>query len=72
MGHWNNRIVREFELGEPIYLLAEVYYDNDKPSGYRPAVLVSDSVEGMQEIADRFLKAVSQPVLEASDIHEEV
>lgn len=70
MAYWNNRIVREFELGEPVYVLAEVYYDNDEPFGYRPAVLVSDSVEGMQEIADRLLKAVSQPVLEASDMHD--
>lgn len=70
MAYWNNRVVREIECGEPVYVLAEVYYDNDEPFGYRPAVLVSDSVEGMQEIADRLLKAVSQPVLEASDMHD--
>lgn len=70
MAYWNNRVVREIECGEPVYVLAEVYYDNDEPFGYRPAVLVAETIEEMQEIADRLLKAVSQPVLEASDMQD--
>jgi hypothetical protein len=49
------------------YTFAEVFYNNEGvPDSYSDVCMVSETIEGMQEIADRLLMATAQPVLDAT------
>jgi hypothetical protein len=68
---WNYRVIKlhqpDFE-GDACYQFAEVYYDSEnEPVGYSECSMLSDTVEGLQELADRLLKATTQPVLDEKD-----
>jgi hypothetical protein len=75
---WNHRIVRFEDEGVNIddngraipcdwYQIQEVHYKNGVPVGYCNFSVGSETVEGLQELVDRLLKASALPVLNASD-----
>jgi hypothetical protein len=71
---WNHRVLRHIDAwGDEYYTFAEVFYDdNDKPEGYSTVCMVGDNLDEMREIANRLLRAVDQPVLEATIFESEV
>lgn len=71
---WNHRVLRHIDAwGDEYYTFAEVFYDdNDKPEGYSTVCMVGDNIDEMREIANRLLRAVDQPVLEATIFESEV
>lgn len=72
--NWNHRVIRfKDETGEVFHKFAEVFYNDDGTlMGYHDPFMWSEEVNGMQELADRLLKASAQPVLDESDFPEEV
>lgn len=72
--NWNHRVVRfKDETGEVFHKFAEVFYNDDGTLiGYHEPFMWSEDIAGMQELADRLLKATAQPVLDESDFAEEV
>ena len=73
--NWNHRLIRFKEPGsdDVFYKFAEVSYSEDgKLIGYHDPFMWSETVEGMQGLAERLLKATTQPVLDESDFPEEV
>lgn len=71
--NWNHRVVRfKDETGEVFHKFAEVFYNDDGTLiGYHEPFMWSEDIAGMQELADRLLKATAQPVLDESDFKEE-
>lgn len=71
---WNHRVIRfKDETGEVFHKFAEVFYEDDGSlMGYHDPFMWSEDVDGMQELADRLLKATALPVLDQSDFAEEV
>lgn len=80
--YWNHRVVRtkcpESESGYRYEFKEVFYYDDDHDDvgkrnalmGYADAFLWSEDTEGMQELADRLLKASALPVLDETDFPE--
>lgn len=71
---WNHRIVKLKHLdfnGDPIYQFAEVYYEDGVPVAFGDGYMSSDTVEGLQEVADRLLVACSKPVINEEDMPEQ-
>lgn len=71
---WNHRIVKLKHLdfnGDPIYQFAEVYYEDGMPVAFGDGYMSSDTVEGLQELADRLLKATALPVINEQDLPEQ-
>jgi hypothetical protein len=66
---WNHRLIKCVDdFGDVYYQFAEVYYDEEnKPHSYTSVCMVSETVEGMQQIANRLLVATTQPVLDEKD-----
>jgi hypothetical protein len=69
---WNHRVIKlkqqDFE-GDACYQFAEVYYDSEnKPVGYGECFMVSDTIEGLQELADRLLRATTLPPIDEEDL----
>ena len=71
--HWNHRVIRFKDVtGEVFHKFAEVFYNDDGTLiGYHDPFMWSEDIAGMQELADRLLKATAQPVLDESDFPEE-
>ena len=72
--NWNHRLIRFKEPGsdDVFYKFAEVFYEDDgKLRGYHDPFMWSETVEGMQELAERLLKATTQPALDEFDWTEE-
>lgn len=71
---WNHRVIRfKDESGDVFHKFAEVFYEDDGSlMGYHDPFMWSEDVDGMQELADRLLKATALPVLDESDFAEEV
>ena len=71
--NWNHRLIRFKEPGsdDVSYKFAEVFYEDGKLIGYHDPFMWSETVEGIQELAQRLLKATTQPVLDESDFPEE-
>jgi hypothetical protein len=78
--HWNYRVLKFEEIfheGQSIqreqwYEIVEVYYDDEgKPMMYGRRTLSAETLDGLQEEADRMLMAVSKPVLDATLFDEE-
>lgn len=69
---WNHRVIRfKDECGEVFLKFAEVFYDDDGTlMGYHDPFMWSEGLEGMQELAERLLKATTQPVLDEGEFHE--
>ena len=69
---WNHRLIKCVDdFGDVYYQFAEVYYDEEeKPFSYTSVCMVSETVEGMQQIANRLLKATTQPVLDEKDFRQ--
>ena len=69
---WNHRLIKCVDdFGDVYYQFAEVYYDEEeKPISYTTVCMVSETVEGMQQIANRLLKATTQPVLDEKDFRQ--
>jgi cobalamin biosynthesis Mg chelatase CobN len=77
--HWNYRVLRfeeTFHEGQSVqreewYEIVEVYYDDEgEPMFFGRRTLSAEDLNGLQEMADRMLKAVSKPVLEATIFDE--
>jgi len=73
--HWNHRVVKftvkytheEEQIVEDVYQVCEVFYNSkDEPTGHCEATLSSETIEGLQIEVERFAKALTQPVLDAS------
>ena len=80
--HWNYRVLKFEEIfheGQSIqreqwYEIVEVYYDNDgKPTMYGRRTLSAETLDGLQNEADRMLQAVASPILDADmfDVSED-
>ena len=70
MATWNYRVVKTATDGETIFGIHEVYYDDDdKPQMYstEPCPVFSEDLDGLRKECERFLFAVSKPVLVPSD-----
>lgn len=68
---WNYRILSYEENGEPRYKFVEAYYNKDQEViGYCDASMFADSVDGLQEFADRLLQATAKPILKESELKE--
>ena len=69
--NWNHRVIRfkdENVDGGYRHEFKEVFYnDKGEKTGYSDVFMWSEDIEGMQELAERLLKATTQPVLEESD-----
>jgi len=71
---WNYRVIaQKNEVGELIYGVHEVYYDdaeNHQISCWsaNPIVLYADSYETLQVMKDRYLLAYTKPVLIESEL----
>ena len=67
---WNHRVVKRVDpYGDVYYQLAEVTYTDDVPDAFTPQICNhSETVEGIQEFAQRLLNATKQPVLDERDI----
>lgn len=64
---WNYRVIRFVDPESPTgyrFELKEVYYEGKEPQLYGDPYLTGDSLDEIQEVADRLLNAVSKPVLE--------
>jgi len=76
MAYWEYRIITcDLRGGKAGYALHEVYCDNEgKPIGIdRPAIAVSESVEGLQKLIATIALGASKPVLDGklfSDVNE--
>lgn len=68
---WNHRVIRFKDKdadGGYRYEFREVFYnDEGEKTGYSNVFMFSEDVAGMQELADRLLKATAEPVLDESD-----
>jgi hypothetical protein len=61
---WNHRMVRDLDEDPDLIMLQEVCYNSKgEPYGFSDAFMCSETVEGMQELAQRIAKAAAQPVL---------
>ncbi len=71
---WNHRVIRikdDDQEGGYRYEFKEVYYHDDGTlMAYGDPFLWSEDLEGMQELAERLLKATTQPVLDENEFHE--
>lgn len=75
---WNYRVIRLLPPDRPYvgdeltFAICEVYYDdedNDKITGYSdPIPVQSDSVDGLAHEIARFQQALTQPVIDESEI----
>lgn len=69
--NWNHRVVRfkdENVEGGYRYEFREVFYnDEGEKTGYSNVFMWSEDVAGTQELAERLLKATTQPVLDEWD-----
>jgi len=69
--NWNHRVIRFKDQNSDSgyrYEFKEVFYDDEgNKTGYSNPFMWSEDIEGMQELAERLLKATTQPVLEESD-----
>ena len=75
--NWNHRVVRvkdniSDDCNPYRYEFKEVFYDdNGNKTGYANAFMWSEDIEGMQELAERLLKATKQPVLDETDFPDD-
>ena len=71
--NWNHRLIRfkEPESDDVFYKFAEVFYEDGKLTGYHDPFMWSETIEGMQGLAERLLKATTQPALDESDFPKE-
>lgn len=62
---WNHRVVRYIDNGETMLVIAEVFYNGDtkRPFNYGEAFLISETLDGIKEIVQRFEAATKQPIL---------
>lgn len=69
--NWNHRVIRFKDQNSDSgyrHEFREVFYDDEgNKTGYSNPFMWSEDIEGMQELAERLLKATTQPVLEESD-----
>ena len=66
---WNHRLIKCVDdFGDVYYQFAEVYYDEEeKPFSYTSVCMVSETVEGLQQLANCLLVATTEPVLDEKD-----
>jgi hypothetical protein len=57
--------------GDPLFEICEVFYDRDGiPVGHGGLSVMSETIEGLREVADRMKEALDQPVLTPKDFKE--
>jgi hypothetical protein len=67
---WNHRVIRfkdDDVEGGYRYELKEVFYRDGTPTGYADPYMWSEGIDGLQELVDQLLRAVTQPALDESD-----
>lgn len=68
---WNYRVIRikdEDQEGGYRYEFAEVFYKDDGSlMGYADPFTFSETLEGLQQLADQLLVAAAQPVIDESE-----
>ncbi len=74
---WNYRVIaQKNEVGELIYGVHEVYYDEENHQisywSANPIVLEADSYETLKAMKDRYLLAYAKPVLIESELLEKI
>ena len=68
---WNFRVIKLNVMGEDLYKLAEVYYDDiGKPNAWSEPFLEGLSVEEIQEVLDRCLQGAAKPVIDVVEMTE--
>ena len=68
---WNFRVIKLNVMGEDLYKLAEVYYDdNNKPNAWSEPFLEGLSVEEIQEVLDRCIQGAAKPVIDVVEMTE--
>lgn len=62
---WNHRVVKIVAAGEPLLLIAEVYYNDEtkKPFAYSDRSVCGDTIDEIHETVKRFGAAARQPIL---------
>jgi hypothetical protein len=66
---WNHRLVdmTQENDGDPLFVFREVYYQDDTPVGHCEPSMMSETLQGMQELIDRLREATTLPILKAED-----
>lgn len=63
--NWNHRVIRDGDL----LRLVEVSYDETgKPIGYNEAFMLADDMAGLQVLVSRLANALTQPIIDASEL----
>ena len=65
---WNHRIVRTTEDGEVIYQFAEAHYLDGKLIAYSNPFMMSETLEGLQELHDQLGRALTHPVIDGDTL----
>lgn len=67
---WNFRVIH-FDGEENCFGICEVFYDDEKITGWSDAVeVVGDDVEELRWTLDKMREALSRPVLKESQLNE--
>ena len=62
---WNIRVVKYLEENEPVFALAEVYYNTiGKPCGFCAASAVDESIDDLHTYVDWMKEALALPIIE--------
>jgi hypothetical protein len=75
--NWNHRVIRHREKApdgseETTLAFAEVYYDEgESPRGWCYPFMLGDDEDELKTLLKRLSVALSQPILEASDMEEQ-
>ena len=68
---WNHRVIRikdDDQEGGYRYEFAEVLYKDDGSlMGYADAFMFSETLDGLQELADRLAEATTKPVIDREE-----
>ncbi len=64
---WNHRVVKIIEFGEPLFMLREVFYNEESdPLWYTEPSMVSETEDGLKQTLERMGRALRRPVLDAA------
>lgn len=69
---WNHRVIRTVHEHEILFGIHEVYYEDAIPYmvTVNPVGVVGETMEELKEEMNRFLIALTKPILEYSDFEE--
>ena len=66
---WNHRLVdmTQENGGEPLFVLREVYYQDDTPVGHCEPSMMGESWYEVYELVDLLREAIALPILKPED-----